>query len=142
MTVVGYGTGGGSAPQDPLVLDRTGRGIELVAQSQSAARFDALADGVRRQIGWVGATNGILVFDRNRNGVVDSSAEWFGQNFTRDGATPPAGQTGFAALATLARQGATGVFEATYKQKSIRASCRHPKNVQTAFGLELARSSY
>ncbi|WP_166145669.1 hypothetical protein [Methylosinus sp. RM1] len=113
VTVVGFGTGGDSVPEFPLVLDLTGRGIELVAQSQSAARFDALADGVQRQIGWVGATNGILVFDRNRNGVVDSSAEWFGQNFTRDGAAPPAGQTGFGALATLAQPGATAFSEAT-----------------------------
>ncbi|MBY6243938.1 carbohydrate-binding domain-containing protein [Methylosinus sp. Sm6] len=113
--VEGYGEGPNFQPwwAFPLVLDLDGSGIELVSQTASHAHFDARADGSRPQIGWVGPTNGILVLDKNHNGVVDSAAEWFGERFSKDGATPPADQKGFAALATLARAGATRFSRAT-----------------------------
>jgi len=99
----------------PLVLDLTGAGIDLVPETQSHAHFDVKADGTKPQVSWVGASNGILVFDRNHNGVIDNSSEWFGQNFTANGGAPPAGQTGFSALASLAQAGATNFSKATSK---------------------------
>ncbi|MBY6243936.1 hypothetical protein [Methylosinus sp. Sm6] len=85
--VEGYGEGPNFQPwwAFPLVLDLDGSGIELVSQTASHAHFDARADGSRPQIGWVGPTNGILVLDKNHNGVVDSAAEWFGERFSKDG---------------------------------------------------------
>jgi hypothetical protein len=91
----------------PLVLDLSGNGINLVAPWQSNANFDLNADGQREATGWVGADNGILVMDLNGNGIIDSAAEWFGESFSADGTTPPAGQSGFAALATLTVSGST-----------------------------------
>lgn len=91
----------------PLVLDLTGNGIKLVAPSQSNAVFDHNADGTKSAVGWVGADNGILVFDTNGNGAIDSSAEWFGESFAIPGKTAPTGQNGFSALATLAQAGSS-----------------------------------
>jgi Ca2+-binding RTX toxin-like protein len=100
--VIGYGN-----TFSPLVLDLSGKGINLVAPWQSNADFDLNADGQREASGWVGADNGILVLDKNGNGKIDSASEWFGESFSADGAPPPAGQGGFAALATLTTSGAT-----------------------------------
>lgn len=94
-------------PSLPLVLDLTGNGIKLVAPSQSNAVFDHNADGTKSAVGWVGADNGILVFDTNGNGAIDSSAEWFGESFAVSGKTVPVGQNGFSALATLAQAGSS-----------------------------------
>lgn len=97
----------------PLVLDLDGKGVNLVPVSQSSATFDVNDTGTRQQVGWVGPTNGILVFDQNHNGIIDNASEWFGQKFSINGATPPANQSGFQALATLAQAGATSLSEAT-----------------------------
>lgn len=107
FTVKVLGLGGIGNPSYPLVLDLTGAGIKLVDPSQSSATFDLDANGTREAAGWVGAGNGILVFDKNGNGRVDDASEWFGQSFSASGATPPANQSGFAALATLVQAGAT-----------------------------------
>lgn len=103
----------GFGVQSPLVLDLDGKGINLVPASQSTATFDINDTGTREQVGWVGPTNGILVFDKNHNGVIDNASEWFGEHFSANGSTPPANQTGFQALATLATSGATAFSKAT-----------------------------
>ncbi|WP_141755146.1 galactose-binding domain-containing protein [Burkholderia plantarii] len=105
----------GSDPQlsYPLVLDLDGKGINLVQASQSNATFDINDTGTRQQVGWVGATNGILVFDQNHNGTIDNASEWFGQKFSVDGTPPASSQTGFQALATLAVACATSFSETT-----------------------------
>ncbi|WP_241696568.1 cadherin domain-containing protein [Stenotrophomonas sp. SAM-B] len=59
----------------PVVLDMDGDGVETVGWAQSATRFDMNGDGVRDLTGWVGPHDGLLVLDRNRNGVIDSGAE-------------------------------------------------------------------
>lgn len=103
----GFYTPGPSQFHYPLVLDLDGSGIKLVAPWQSNASFDLNADGNRESTGWVGAKNGILVLDRNDNGVVDGAAEWFGESFSPDGSSAPVGQDGFSALASIAVTGAT-----------------------------------
>lgn len=96
----------------PLVLDLDDDGLDLVSIDRSNASFDANANGNAQTVGWVGPRDGILVLDKNGNGIVDSAAEWFGQKFTVSG-TPPANQDGFKALATLANAGATVLSAAT-----------------------------
>lgn len=91
----------------PLVLDLTGSGIKLLPPSQSNAVFDHNADGAKSAVGWVGADNGILVFDTNGNGAIDNATEWFGESFAVPGSKAPVGQNGFSALATLAAAGST-----------------------------------
>jgi Ca2+-binding RTX toxin-like protein len=101
---------GGGSHYFPLVLDLDGKGINLVAPWQSNVDFDLNMDGTKEATGWVGPTNGILVFDRNGNGQIDNASEWFGESFTSDGSISTTNHNGFSALSTLAQSGAT-VFD-------------------------------
>ncbi|WP_185993737.1 beta strand repeat-containing protein [Variovorax sp. KBS0712] len=116
FTVTPIGIGSGFSL--PLVLDLNDDGLDLVSIDRSNASFDANATGIVQTVGWVGPRDGILVLDKNSNGVVDSAAEWFGQKFTVSGA-PPANQDGFKALATLANAGATALSAATSRVNAV-----------------------
>ncbi len=98
----------------PLVLDLGDDGLDLMALDRSNTSFDVDANGNAKTVGWIGGKEGILVFDKNANGVVDDASEWFGQKFAASG-TPPANQDGFKALATLANAGATSFSATTSK---------------------------
>ena len=63
---------------DPLTLDLDGDGVELVNLNKSTAFFDLDNDGLRENVGWVKADDGILVLDSNNNNSVDNIAELFG----------------------------------------------------------------
>ena len=66
---------------DPLTLDLDGDGIETVAASASnPILFDHDGDGIKNGTGWVKGDDGFLVMDRNSNGVIDNSAELFGDS--------------------------------------------------------------
>ncbi|MES3093362.1 putative Ig domain-containing protein [Sphingomonas aerolata] len=59
----------------PIVLDLDGDGLDLVDVAKSAVMFDQGADGSLNRTGWVGADDGLLVYDRNRNGLIDNARE-------------------------------------------------------------------
>jgi len=81
---------------DPLTLDLDGDGIETVAGT-AGAHFDHDANGFAEQSGWVGKDDGLLVWDRNGNGRIDSGRELFGdQTLLKTGQLAA---NGFAALA-------------------------------------------
>jgi hypothetical protein len=82
----------------PLVLDLDGNGISTVNMS-SGVRFDLAASGEKLQTGWIAGGDGLLVMDRNQDGVIEDGAELFG-SATRlpDGTAAP---DGYAALRTL-----------------------------------------
>ena len=61
-------------PRDPLVLDLDGDGIETLGARESTALFDLDNDGIKTRLGWLKSDDGMLVIDRNGNGVVDSGA--------------------------------------------------------------------
>ena len=66
---------------DPLTLDLDGDGIETVASNgHKGALFDHSNDGIRTATGWVGKDDGLLVYDRNGDGVVNNGSELFGDN--------------------------------------------------------------
>jgi hypothetical protein len=67
----------------PLVLDLTGRGINLTPLSWSSPYFDLANDGFARQTGWVGPETGILCFDPDDRDITNIS-QLFG-NSTTDG---------------------------------------------------------
>jgi len=58
-----------------LVIDLDGDGVETRRYKKSRARFDIDGDGSRDNVGWVGRGDGLLVIDRNGNGIVDNGAE-------------------------------------------------------------------
>jgi len=54
-------------PQDPLVIDLDGDGIELKSLQDSNVRFDLDGDGFAERTGWVGPDDGLLAVDSNGN---------------------------------------------------------------------------
>lgn len=82
---------------DPLVLDLDGDGIETVGtQGYAGALFDHNKDGIRTATGWVSADDGLLVIDRNSDGIINNGNELFGDSTAlKDGSTA---QHGYAAL--------------------------------------------
>ncbi|MEQ6342247.1 MAG: calcium-binding protein [Gammaproteobacteria bacterium] len=89
--------------RDPLALDLDGDGIETVAENgYQGVLFDHNGDGVKTATGWVGADDGLLVWDRNGNGMIDNGAELFGDNTLQSTSTAA---SGFNALRDLNTNG-------------------------------------
>jgi hypothetical protein len=74
-----------SNPEDPLVIDLDGDGIELVALADSGAWFDIDGDLFAERTGWVGGDDGLLVLDGNGNGRISAAdAIWSALQIWRD----------------------------------------------------------
>ncbi|MFH0822011.1 MAG: hypothetical protein V2B18_04620 [Pseudomonadota bacterium] len=70
---------------DPLALDLDGDGIETTDVS-AGAYFDHEGDGFAEATGWVAADDGLLVLDRNGDGMINDGRELFGdQTILKDG---------------------------------------------------------
>jgi len=84
--------------RDPLVLDLDGDGVETLAPGQGKY-FDHDNNNFDEGTAWVGPDDGLLVWDSNGNGTIDSGAEVFGENTL----LPPGKSftNGFEALARL-----------------------------------------
>ncbi|MBI5568598.1 MAG: hypothetical protein HY914_01500 [Desulfomonile tiedjei] len=83
-------------PPDPLVLDLDGDGIETTGV-KARAHFDHDANGFAEQTAWIQSDDGILVFDRNGDGIINNGWELFGdQTILRTGQKAA---NGFEALA-------------------------------------------
>jgi hypothetical protein len=68
----------------PLVLDLDGDGIETTKLGYGAGGsrtyFDMDANGTIERTGWITGGDGLLMMDRNGNGLVDNQSELFGNN--------------------------------------------------------------
>lgn len=70
---------------DPIVLDLNGDGISL-SNYQKGARFDLLGSGRTQQVAFVQGGDAFLALDRNRDGIINTGKELFGeQNGARNG---------------------------------------------------------
>lgn len=70
---------------DPITLDLDGDGIEL-SSYRNGADFDITGSGKRAKTAFVNGGDAFLALDRNKNGVIDSGKELFGdQNGARNG---------------------------------------------------------
>lgn len=88
--------------RDPLVLDLNRDGvISTVSLADSSAYFDLTGDGIKEKVGWVQASEGIVVFDKNGNGKIDGISEVFGTATT----------SGFAELRALADSNYNSVID-------------------------------
>ena len=87
---------------DPLVLDLNQDGlISTVSLADSTAFFDLTGDGIKEKVGWVQASEGIVVLDKNGNGKIDGIGEVFGTATT----------SGFTELRQLADSNYDGVID-------------------------------
>lgn len=59
----------------PIAIDLDGDGVQLVAPEDSHVMFDVNQDGWLDQIGWVGARDGILAYDRDGDGAISLLSE-------------------------------------------------------------------
>ncbi len=62
-------------PLWPIVLDLDGDGLDLVKPQQSGISWDVDEDGRADKLGWVGAGDALLAFDRNGSDTVDEVGE-------------------------------------------------------------------
>ena len=84
-------------PRDPLILDLNGDGVKTTDLTGSTTHFDLDANGFAERVGWVSASDGLLVLDRNGNGKIDDGTELFGdRTLLQDGTLAT---SGFEALA-------------------------------------------
>lgn len=67
--------------ETPLVIALTGDGI-LTLPDDDNIHFDHNNDGVKESTGWIDSNSAFLVFDKNRNGIIDNGNEMFGNNTT------------------------------------------------------------
>lgn len=65
----------------PLVLDLNGNGNSSTRLNESSVYFDMDGDGFKERTAWVENGDGLLVLDKNSNGIIDNGSELFG-NFT------------------------------------------------------------
>ena len=88
---------------DPFTLDLDDDGIETVGiNSTVPLMFDLDDSGIKKSVGWIAADDGLLVWDRNGNGMIDSGAELFGDatpRYDANGVLIGRAVDGFAALA-------------------------------------------
>jgi hypothetical protein len=71
--------------QDPIVIDLDEDGVE-VSDVKQGVRFDLNGDGVKELTAFANGGDGVVVLDRNGNGVIDSGRELFGdQNDAANG---------------------------------------------------------
>ena len=61
----------------PIILDLNGDGISTLSV-ENGIRFDLSADGSLIKTGWVAPSDGLLVLDRNLDGVINNGSELFG----------------------------------------------------------------
>ena len=83
---------------DPLVFDLDGDGITTVSIDDSNAFFDLDNNGFAEKTSWVGAKEGLLVYDKNGDGIINGGNELFGdRTLMKDSKT--LASSGFTALA-------------------------------------------
>lgn len=83
----------------PIILDLNGNGIETTIIDSSQAYFDFAGDHLAERTGWVGANDGLLVYDRNHDGKILDGSELFGNNTLLSNGQKA--KNGFEALAEL-----------------------------------------
>jgi len=82
----------------PLVLDLDGDGVETTSLNDGSY-FDHDANGFAEKTGWVASDDGLLVWDRNGDGIINNGKELFGDQTILKSGTKAA--NGFQALADL-----------------------------------------
>ena len=85
VTEINVNFNGEQSSEDPIVIDLDEDGVE-VSDVKQGVRFDLNGDGIKEQTAFADGGDGVLVLDRNGNGVIDSGKELLGdQNGAANG---------------------------------------------------------
>jgi hypothetical protein len=60
---------------DPIVIDLTGNGFNLLDAETSSAHFDILGGGKQYKTGWTGEGNGLLAYDIDNDSLINHRSE-------------------------------------------------------------------
>ena len=80
---------------DPLILDLNRNG-KYTSDAVNGVHFDYSGDGFAEKTAWVESGDGLLVYDKNGNGIIDDGNELFGDKTVMHDGTVAA--NGFSAL--------------------------------------------
>jgi hypothetical protein len=69
------GGGGAGDGGKPIVIDLDGDGVEILPKDRNFVLFDFDDDGYRERTAWVGRDDGLLMFDENGDGRINSARE-------------------------------------------------------------------
>ena len=81
---------------DPLIVDLSNDGLQLISLDISSTRFDIDGDGYAENTAWVSPQDGILTIDLNHDGTINNITEIFSEHYNNGTA-----KSGLEALATL-----------------------------------------
>ncbi len=74
--------GAGTPGADPILVDLNGDGVKTTTL-ENGVYFDHEVDAFAEKSAWVDENDGILVIDKNGNGVIDNGGEIFGDNYIK-----------------------------------------------------------
>jgi Ca2+-binding RTX toxin-like protein len=69
---------------DPIVLDLNGDGVQLISYENSSVVFDVDNDQYAERTGWASANDGILVHDKNGDGVINDITETISEYYVEN----------------------------------------------------------
>ncbi|EJD6378329.1 hypothetical protein ACPW90_001357 [Providencia rettgeri] len=84
--------------ETPLVIDLDGNGVQTLVDS-FGVEFDFKGNAIKSRTGWVHPDDGLLVWDKNKDGMINSGNELFGNNSLQISNTRL--KDGFSALSEL-----------------------------------------
>ena len=70
-----WGAGAALGSYDPLTLDLNGDGQINLLSAQNGVHFDFLGDGYAERTGWVAPEDGMLVWDKDADGLIEGHEE-------------------------------------------------------------------
>lgn len=105
-------------PGSPIILDLDGDGIKTT-KVKSGTYFDHDGNGFAEQTGWASSDDGLLVLDRNGDGIINGGGELFGdQTILQNGQKATNGFQALAGLDTNA-DGAINASDTVFSQLKI-----------------------
>lgn len=83
---------------DPILVDLNGDGIKTTSV-ENGVYFDHQKDGFAERSAWVDEDDGVLVMDKNGDGIINDGSEVFGDNYVKSNGKKAT--SGFDALRLL-----------------------------------------